>query len=68
MSKTWVGRAFHCIYGLNQGDVFKVTTEPYNIDRRGTKAVTGISSDNGEMQVECEELTNSIYWREVKKG
>lgn len=63
----WIGKIFYCTYGLNQGDIFKVITEPYNIDRRGTKAVNGISSENGEMQIECEELTKSIYWKEVKK-
>lgn len=63
----WIGRMFQCVYGLNQGDTFKATTEPYNIDRKGTKAVSGISLENGEMKVECEELTNSIYWKECKK-
>ena len=60
----WKGRVFKCTYGLNYGDTFTVTTEPYNIDRRGTKAVSGISSNYGEMQLQCEELVNSVYWSE----
>jgi hypothetical protein len=62
----WIGRTFKCVYGLNYGDVFKVTTEPYNIDRRGTKAVSGISENAGELQIEVDELLSSIYWSEVR--
>lgn len=64
----WIGRVYQCVYGLNQGDTFKVTTEPYSIDRRGTKVVSGVSSNNEEMQIECEELVNSIYWRRQKNN
>lgn len=63
----WIGRVFKCVYGLNHGDEFSVTSEPYNIDRRGTKAVSGISKNVGEMQVQVDELLSSIYWSEVKK-
>lgn len=43
-----------------------MTSEPYDTDRSGTKAVNGISSENGEMYVECEELESSIYWERKK--
>lgn len=59
---TWTGRVYKCVYGLDEGDVFTVTSEPFSTDRRGTKAVDGISSEHGEISMECEELEASIYW------
>lgn len=62
----WTNRIYKCVYGLNTGDIFTVTNEPYNYDIRGAKAVSGISHENGEMSVECEELQSSIYWERVR--
>lgn len=63
----WIGRKYKCIYGLNCDDVVEVTSEPYSIDRKGTKAVSVMSEDNGEEQIEIEELEHSIYWKRMKK-
>jgi len=62
---SWIGRKFKCVYGLNMGDKFTATSEPYCIDMYGHKAVDGIS-DNGLESEECDALENSIYWEEIE--
>lgn len=59
------GRKFKCVYGLNEGDTFQVTSDPYIVDRKGTKVVNGINSHHKETTSEIEDLLYSIYWEEI---
>lgn len=72
-ARKWIGKKFKCVYGLNQDNVFTVTSEPYSIDMRGTKAVNGFFRDAGWYigddrlaTIEVEELEGPIYWKEIK--
>lgn len=37
--KKWTGRKFKAVYGVDCGDVYKITSEPYACNRKGTLKV-----------------------------
>ena len=55
------------MYGINQGDVFTVTSEPRNIDHVENKSVFGYSVKNGRMELTCTGL-ESFYWEEMDQN
>lgn len=65
--RIWTGRKYRCVYGINQGDVFTVTSEPRNIDHVGNKSVFGCSVKNGRMELTCTDL-ESFYWEEMDQN
>ena len=62
-----LARKYKCVYGLDYGAVVTVIGEPYNISRKGDKAVRVLSNSGETGEIEVEELDYSIYWEEIKR-
>ena len=61
---SWVGRMYDMNYGLNEGELLLVISEPRIINKKGDTAVMVRDSSNSEYEVETKELEASIYYTE----
>lgn len=61
---SWVGRMYDMNYGLNEGELLLVISEPRIINKEGDTAVMVRDSSNSEYEVETKELEASIYYTE----
>lgn len=58
----WVGREFKCVYGLDQGNIVMVISEPYWV--RSELTVDTIDSSGNKSEMEIKELF-SMYFEEI---
>lgn len=67
--KKWIGRKFKCVYGLDEGSVYEVVSEPYPINRKGEEAVDVkcITDKFQDGYIECNDLEYTMYYKEIKK-
>lgn len=61
---SWIGRMYDMNYGLNEGELLLVISEPRIINKGGDTAVMVRDSSNSEYEVETKELEASIYYTE----
>lgn len=61
---SWVGRMYDMNYGLNEGELLLVISEPRIINKKGDTAVMVRDSSNLEYEIETKELEASIYYTE----
>lgn len=69
--KKWTGRKFKAVYGVDCGDVYKITSEPYVCNRKGTLKVQAerISpTRESGFEFELDELLHSIYYEEFRQS
>lgn len=60
---SYKGRIVDCVYGLETGSKYKIISEPYNINRKGDKAVDVIDMQTGEKSyLELKDILYSIYY------
>ena len=58
------------VYGLDCGDVYRITSEPYDCDRKGTQKVQAErirpTCESG-FEFDLDELLHSIYYEEFRQ-
>ena len=64
MLDSWIGRIVDCVYGLDYGSKYIITSEPFNTSIRGSKSVNCVNVKSGEIiDISVEDLNGSIYYR-----
>lgn len=60
----YTGRVVECVYGLDSGESYKITSEPFRTSIRGEQSVLCERiSDGEEIRLSLDEIHHSIYYK-----